>query len=171
MIIQKERAGEAGDIAELTRAAFADVEYSEQREAEIIDNLRNSGGLTLSLVAIEANELIGHIAFSPVAIGDRNMGWFGLGPLSVRPAHQARGVGGSLVREGLRQLRDLGAAGCVVLGDPGYYRRFGFEPDDRLRYEQAPPEYFMRQSFKGDVPAGRVDYHRSFGTPEAERSR
>lgn len=117
------------------------------------------GTLTLSLVAIEAEELIGHIAFSPVSIDGCHDGWFGLGPVSVKPEHQMRGVGAALIRRGIEQLRHRGAAGCVVLGDPDYYCRFGFERDSGLRYEQAPPEYFMRLSLTAEEPpTGVVDY-------------
>lgn len=68
-----------------------------------------------------------------------------------------------MIRDGLERLCALGAAGCVLLGDPGYYGRFGFERDARLWYDGAPPEYFMRLSLTGgDVPIGRVEYAPAF---------
>jgi len=106
--------------------------------------------------------VIGHVAFSPVTIDEKNVRWFGLGPVSVHPGRQGGGVGGALIRQGLDQLRALGADGCVVLGDPGYYRRFGFENDRDLRYDGAPPEYFMRISFGARARVGRVEYHSGF---------
>ncbi len=67
-----------------------------------------------------------------------------------------------LIREGLHQLVELGAKGCVVLGEPGYYKRFGFEYDNALRYEAAPADYFMRIVFEGPAPTGHVAYHAGF---------
>jgi len=162
MKIRPEEVADHAAIAELTAQAFAPVEHSNQTEPAIIAGLRAAGALSLSLVAEDQGELIGHVAFSPVTIGGRDLGWFGLGPVSVHPDRQHRGVGGALIRAGLDRLRAQGAAGCVLLGEPAYYRRFGFENDDALRYEGAPSEYFMRLSFGRDVPAGAVDYHAAF---------
>jgi putative acetyltransferase len=162
MIIHTERAQDHDAIAELTTKAFAAAEHSDGTEAEIVAALRDAGALTLSLVALEGEEIVGHVAFSPVTIAGEYCEWFGLGPVSVRPDRQARGIGSALIRQGLDELRARGAAGCVVLGSPAYYKRFGFENDDALRYEGAPPEYFMRLTFDDAVPAGRVEYHPSF---------
>jgi len=124
---------------------------------------RASDALTISLVAIESDVLVGHVAFSPVTIDGTDVSWFGLGPVSVDPDNQGVGIGSALIRAGLEQLRGQGAAGCVVLGDPAYYSRFGFERDDELRYERAPPEYFMRMSLiPCRRPTGRVDYSPAF---------
>jgi putative acetyltransferase len=118
--------------------------------------------LTVSLVAVSDGDLIGHVAFSPVTVDGAALGWFGLGPVSVRRDRREQGVGGALIQEGLRSLRSAGAAGCVVLGNPGYYRRFGFEPDPAIRLEGVPPEKFMRLSFDGSNARGVVAYHRAF---------
>lgn len=163
MLIRSEDDGDHSAIAEVTARAFASVEHSDQTEPEIIERLRADDALTISLVAIENDILIGHVAFSPVTIDEAHDGWFGLGPVSVEPGHQATGIGSALIRTGLEQLRSRGAAGCVVLGDPAYYCRFGFQRDDGLRYEGAPPEYFMRLNFAADeTPTGRVDYASAF---------
>jgi putative acetyltransferase len=163
MLIREEREGDEVAIADVTARAFAGKTYSDQTEPMIIERLRATEALTISLVAYEAGILVGHVAFSPVTI-DRAPGlWFGLGPVSVDPSYQGRGIGTALIREGLDQLRARAAAGCVVLGDPAYYRRFGFKHDVGLRYEDAPPEYFMRISLNGDdPPKGRVDYASAF---------
>lgn len=97
-----------------------------------------------------------------MTVNGADRGWFGLGPLSVRTDRQGQGIGAALVRDGLERLHSHGAKGCVVLGDPAYYCRFGFEQDAALRYEGAPPDYFMRLSFGMTSPAGRVDYHSAF---------
>lgn len=72
------------------------------------------------------NLTVGHIAFSPVTISDGSLHWHGLGPASVLPAHQKRGIGKSLVAKGLPLLEAMGSKGCALVGDPGYYQRFGF---------------------------------------------
>lgn len=80
----------------------------------------------LSLVAEAGGALIGHAAFSRCEADGEPLAL--LGPLAVAPERQRAGVGGALVREGLARVADKGMAGAVVLGDPAYYGRFGFEP-------------------------------------------
>ena len=88
-------------------------------EVAIVDGLRAAGALTLSLVAtLDGDALVGHVAFSPVSIDGAHDGWFGMGPVAVWPECQRRGVGSRLVREGLERLRECGARGVVVLGNP-----------------------------------------------------
>ncbi|MFC3213029.1 GNAT family N-acetyltransferase [Novosphingobium panipatense] len=163
MMIRQEQEQDRDAIKQVTADAFALVEHSNQTEPAIIAALRDAGALTISLVAAEGDEIIGHVAFSPVTIDGENRKWFGLGPVSVRPDLQGRGIGGALIRQGLEELRAQGAAGCVLLGNPGYYRRFGFENDPGLRYPDAPPEYFMRLTFEGSDPTGEIAYHAAFG--------
>jgi len=85
----------------------------------------------LSLVLDQSGEIIGHVVFTPCRIADSRATLALLGPLAIHPHWQKQGLGGSLVREGLARLRKQGMAGALVLGDPGYYGRFGFvaEPD------------------------------------------
>ena len=163
ILIRPEENRDIEAIRRVTKAAFAPMAYSSQTEAEIIDALRAAGALTISLAAVEAGEVIGHIAFSPVTIDGKDTGWFGLGPISVDPGRQKQGIGSRLMREGLSRLQAMGAKGCVLLGDPGYYRRFGFDTDASLVYEGAPAEYFMRLAFESPVPAGKVSFHEGFG--------
>jgi len=162
MEIRPEQSSDIAAIRQITKAAFASMEYSSQTEAEIVDALRDADVLTVSLVAIKDGAVIGHVAFSPVAINGEDKGWYGLGPVSVEPGHQKEGIGGKLIREGLSRLTDIGAKGCVVLGDPAYYKRFGFENDANLIFEGVPAEYFMRLRFDGPLPAGKVSYHDGF---------
>ena len=164
MRIRTEQEQDCDVISKVTAQAFAAVKHSNKIESAIVVALRDAKALSLSLVAESRNEVIGHIALSPVTIGGAAIRWFALGPLSVRPDRQGIGVGGALIRQGLDHLRALGAAGCVLLGDPAYYRRFGFENDSALHYKDAPSKYFMMISFGGSVPVGRVEYHHSFGS-------
>lgn len=160
--IRAEQPGEAGAIEAVTVCAFAAAEHASGTEQAIVAALREAGALSVSLVAEAAGQLVGHIAFSPVSIGGTDAGWFGLGPVSVDPAWQRRGIGMRLVTEGLACLRAAGARGCVLLGDPSYYRRFGFRADPALVYPGAPSRYFQALAFTGPAPAGIVAYHPAF---------
>lgn len=169
MQIRAETLADHAAIAALTTAAFAQAEHSDGTEAKIIAGLRNDGDLALSLVAEQASEIIGHVAFSPVLIDCVDHRWFGLGPVSVHPDFQQQGIGSALIHEGLILLRDRGAQGCVVLGDPAYYPRFGFAHTPGLFYDGAPSEYFMTLRLSpppssGPLPKGRVTYAAAFGS-------
>jgi putative acetyltransferase len=162
MEIRFEQPEDLAAIWTLTSAAFLQAPHSNQAEAAIIDALRKAGALTISLVAVDGGVLVGHIAFSPVAINGEANGWYGLGPVSVRPDRQRGGIGQTLIRTGLDYLRAMNAQGCVVLGDPVYYGRFGFVSDPNLRYGNVPPEYFQRLAFRNAVPKGEVSFHPGF---------
>lgn len=162
MQIRPESPGDIRAISELTTAAFTGAPHSDGTEAQIVERLRESGALLLSLVAESDTRIVGHIAFSPVTIGDHHDGWVGLGPVSVAPDIQNAGVGASLIKAGLAQVRAMGHGGCVVLGDPGYYSRFGFATTPGIFYPGVPPEYFMVQGFGGVCPKGEVAYHPAF---------
>lgn len=160
--IRAERPGDEAAIHRLTAAAFRDMPFSQRNEQHLVDALRRNGDLALSLVAEQGGEITGHIAFSPVAISDGTLRWFGLGPVSVWPERQGRGIGGALIRHGISELRRRGAAGLVLLGSPTYYARFGFRPLPQLRYPGPPPEYFQCLVLTGDVPTGEVRYASAF---------
>jgi putative acetyltransferase len=124
--------------------------------------MRAADGLAISLVAQVEGTVAGHIAFSRVVISDGSRDWYGLGPLSVLPSAQGKGVGKALVNAGMAALKANHARGCVVLGEPAYYRRFGFTNAPRLSLAGVAPEYFMSISFDADHPAGTVAYHEAF---------
>lgn len=163
--LRDENADDVDAITALTLAAFTGHPYSRQTEPLIVRSLRTAGALRLSLVASLEGELIGHAAFSPVAIDGRTGGWLGLGPLSVAPRWQRRGVGSALVRSGLRRLSERGAAGCVLVGDPAYYGRFGFAPRPGLVLPGVPARHFMALALPGGadaLPTGTVAFHAAF---------
>ncbi|KVO24028.1 GCN5 family acetyltransferase [Burkholderia ubonensis] len=166
--LRDERASDVAAVARVIAAAFAAAPQQGHFEQRIVDALRADGWLSVSLVAERDERVIGHVAFSPVtigAIGDGGeSGWYGLAPLAVLPDCQRRSVGAGLVRTGLDALRRLGARGCVVLGEPAYYARFGFGPAGDIVFPQAPPEYLMVLPFDAAAPspAGEVRYHASF---------
>ncbi len=105
---------------------------------------------------------MGHIAFSPVTINGTHHHWFALGPIAVLPALQRQGIGIKLVNEGLRSIRALGAQGCVLVGDPAYYSRFGFSHNPVLTMEDVPPEVLLCLSIAERVPQGEVEHHAAF---------
>lgn len=113
-------------IRKLTEAAFAPMPYSDGSEAKIIDRLREEGNLTLSLVTVDQDQVLAHIAFSPVTVERTRGNWCGLGPVSVAPSWQKQGIGTTLIGEGLSRMKKRGTAGCVLIGAPDFYQRFGF---------------------------------------------
>lgn len=162
MLIRDETAADAGAVHDILRAAFAGQPYSDGSEPRILAALRDAGAVAVALVAVDAGEVVGQVAFSPVAIDGRASGWHGLGPAAVRPDCQRRGIGSALIARGLDRLRAMGSEGCVVLGDAGYYRRFGFRHDPRLSAPGLPAEHFMVLPFGSAVPAGDVRFHPAF---------
>lgn len=162
MQIRPETASDISQIEAVTLAAFATAAYSDHREQLIIAALRRSGRLSVSLVADLKGVIVGHAAASPVAISDGTAHWFGLGPVSVAPGYQRRGFGAELVRAVLHALEQLGAAGCVVLGEPAYYGRFSFCRRADLRLPGVPAEYFQATAFGSGWPSGDVTYDAAF---------
>ncbi|MFN8412425.1 MAG: N-acetyltransferase [Anaerolineales bacterium] len=163
VLIRPETSTDVIAIEQVTIAAFTGKPYSNQTEHLIVNALRASDALSLSLVAEMNEEIIGHIAFSKVAIDDRDLNWYGIGPVSVSPSNQKQGVGTKLIREGMITIHKLGALGCVLEGSPNYYQRFGFKSYEGLIYKGAPaPEYFMAFPFTDEIPQGKVEFHKSF---------
>lgn len=149
-------------IRDLTTYAFKGTAHGSGTEALIVDRLRAAGALAVSLVAVEADEIVGHVACSPVTINPHRRNWYGLGPVSVQPERQRLGIGQALVRAALRDLHRLGAAGCVLLGDPAYYQRFGFVSDADLTYRGVSSRYLQRLLLGSAPAAGDVSFHPSF---------
>jgi putative acetyltransferase len=160
--IRSETDADVNAIAEVTVAAFKALEISNHTEQFIVAALRAAKALTISLVAEAEGRVIGHIAFSPVAISDGTRDWYGLGPVSVSPEYQRQGIGKALIEEGLSRLREMNAQGCCLVGHPDYYRKFGFRNMPQLALEGVPPEVFFALSFDGHRPHGTVTFHDGF---------
>ena len=161
-VIRPEIPNDLIDINRVTAIAFREAPYTNHREQLIIHALRNAGVLSLSLVAEKDGEIVGHIAVSPVTIDGGSCDWYGLGPISVLPANQRQGIGSQLIRRVLSALQKSNAGGCVVLGEPDYYCRFGFKPIEGLVLLDIPAEYFQAILFGDAYPRGIVTYHKSF---------
>lgn len=160
--IRKERESEIAEIETLIVEAFSNIEHSNRTEHIIVNKLRKAGALTISMVAEYQRKVIGHVAVSPVTISNGTNNWFGLGPISVLPEQQGNGVGTVLMKHALDELKNNGAAGCVLLGDPNFYSRFGFKNEPNLILPDVPQEYFQANAFGKQMPNGEVSYHSAF---------
>ncbi len=163
ILIRDEKSTDINSIFEITKAAFETMEISSHTEQYIVSALREAGVLTLSIVAEVDGNVVGHIAFSPVTMSDGSPNWFGLGPVSVLPKYQKMGIGKALIEEGLARLKQMGAAGCCLVGHPEYYGKFGFVNSSVLAHKGVPTEVFFVLSFNGHTPQGYVTFHEAFG--------
>lgn len=142
--IREERSEDIPAIREVNKRAFGQL-----MEADIVDRLRKSCPGHLSLVALEAGRVVGHIFFSPVIldIPGRVIEGMGLAPMAVMPDRQVHGIGSDLVRKGLEVLRQRNCPFVIVLGHPDFYPRFGFEKASKYgivcQWENVPDEAFM----------------------------
>ena len=107
VLIRDENSTDFAVISEVTIAAFETMEISNQTEQFIIEALRSAKALTVSLVAEANGIVVGHIAFSPVIMSDGTNDWYGLGPVSVHPVFQRKGIGKALIQEGLSLLKKI----------------------------------------------------------------
>jgi putative acetyltransferase len=162
IIIRNEIDADVDAITEVTAAAFKTLEISNHTEQFIIEALRADSALTVSLIAEVDGHVVGHVAFSPVTLSDGTQNWYGLGPVSVLPEHQRKGIGKSLILEGLSRLKGLNAKGCCLVGHPDYYRKLGFKNVSGLVHEGVPQQVFLAMSFDGQIPQGTVNFHDGF---------
>ena len=162
MKIGSEQRGDETAIHHLTLKAFELMPFSNGSEPFIVDQLREDQDLTLSLVMEDHGEIIAHVAFSPVTINGNHAGWYGLGPVSVRPDLQKQGIGKALINEGLSRMRGQEAVGCALIGDPNYYRRFGFRSDGNLTYGNVPPEVVQWLPFGTNSAHGVLKFAPAF---------
>lgn len=154
------------DIESIRRVVTAAFD-GRTEEADLVDALRGSGDLILSLVARRGDEILGHVAFSRVVVDQPSgpAGAVGLAPVCVLPQLQGRGCGAKLIERGLEELATSGETVVLVVGSPAYYRRFGFSPEAAGRYESdyAGPHFMAR--FLNDpetAPSGPVSYPEAF---------
>ena len=161
MNIRFEQPGDIEKIREVNLQAF-----ETETEANLVESLRNADVELISLVAEENGEVIGHILFSPVILGDLKI--MGLAPMAVLPDRQNKGVGIELVNAGLQDCEKAGYEAVVVLGHAGYYPRFGFVPSVNFGIKSeydVPPEVFMVKELREGAlkgAAGTVKYHPAF---------
>ncbi|VUD64816.1 hypothetical protein TDB9533_03409 [Thalassocella blandensis] len=162
-------------IEQTLQQAFNDHPHSSNNEHKIVSALRQQQQLSLMLVAVDtasdAAPLVGCVAFSPVTIMLDSHGvaeempharWCALGPVAVRPDQQREGIGSKLIQMGLYQMKQRAFDGCVLVGEPAFYRRFGFLQHSGLVFPGLPAEYFHSLLWRGEQPQGTVKYAAAF---------
>jgi putative acetyltransferase len=159
-IIREEQAKDVEQVRYLLQAAF-----STDAECRLVDALRQNDKAIISLVAVCAEDVLGHILFSPVTTSPpAEAKGIGLAPVAVLPGAQSQGIGSQLIRAGLGVCQQLGYDYCVVLGSPEYYHRFGFETagDYDFENEYGAGEEFMVIRFTDRSGLGLVRYAPEF---------
>lgn len=159
--IRNEESKDIDQVRDILRAAFP-----SDAESKLVDLLRSHGKATISLVAADGNEVLGHTLFSPVSTTPPTEAkGVGLAPVAVRTDVQANGIGSRLIREGLRLCHGLGFDYCVVLGSPRYYQRFGFAKASQfdIQNEYGVDDEFMVLRFTDCDVTGLVRYAPEFG--------
>jgi putative acetyltransferase len=158
--IRNEEEKDIEQVREIVRMAFP-----TEAESKLVDALRANGKATISLVAVDGDQVLGHILFSPVSTTPPGeVIGIGLAPVAVYPEVQSNGIGSRLIREGLRLGKELGFDYCVVLGGPKYYQRFGFEEASPfgIRNEYGVDNEFMLMRFSDRIVTGLVKYAPEF---------
>ncbi len=172
--IRSERPEDAPEVARLLKAAFAQDPHSDGRESELVEALRRSDDYLPRLALTAENEagVAGFLMMTRGFVpgeGAEALPILILAPLAVTPEAQGRGIGSALVAEALLRARAAGEAGVALLGDPGYYGRFGFEPaaDFGLRFPfDAPERYCLALALSpafGRCARGVVKFSDAFG--------
>lgn len=156
--IRAEKPGEAKAIHALHHA-----EFKGNAEADLVDELRESGETVLSLVAEAGGKIAGHVLYSRLKV-DGAPSAVALGPIAVDLAHQKHGIGGRLIEEGHRLLREKGETLVFVVGDPAYYVRFGFSLSAAAKFDTPyNGPYLMSLALASGAPAsGKVVYPKFF---------
>jgi predicted N-acetyltransferase YhbS len=139
IVVRQETDKDRDSVYRVVKGAFAGAEHTNGDEHNLVNRLRRSPAFVpeLSLVAEQEGEIVGHILFTRMTI-DRHPS-LALAPLAIAPAHQRRGIGGRLIREGHGKARELGFDSVIVVGHADYYPRFGYAPASRWNI-QAPFE-------------------------------
>jgi len=165
LLIRPETPADYAQVHEVNKLAF-----ETDAEACLVDNLRLEAAPLISLVAEMGDEVVGHILFTPVGIGDTAAGIasMGLAPLAVHPDYQDHGIGRELVTAGLEACTAAGTEVVVTLGHPDYYGHLGFEHavEEGISYmgQDYDPFFMVRELVPGALEKyqGEVHYHRRF---------
>lgn len=159
--IRDERPGDIPDIGRIITEAMRFLPQASGTEAAIVARLRAADALMLSLVAEAEGVPVGHLAVSAARIGGQG-GWGLIGPLAVTPERHRQGIGSALMAEALRRLRPI-CRGAALVGNPAYYRRFGFRAWPWLTVAGCPPGVVLALPFGGAAPEGELIHHPAFG--------
>lgn len=163
LTIRPEQPDDFKTIYGLIQRAFTTQPHADGDEQDLVNRLRERGELALSLVAeLPERGVAGHIAFSPATIAGADLGWFQMAPVSVEPDLHHQGIGSALIRAGVAELRQRGAAGIAVVGNPAYYERFGFAKVSRFGPTGQEAVFFRAMVLEGDEPEGELRYASAF---------
>lgn len=170
MILRHENENDYESVYNLIKLAFANEEYSDKDEQNLVTRLRKSNAYIpeLSIVAEVDGKIVGHILFTKIKIGNTNTLALALAPLVVHPEYQNRGIGGTLIKEGHRVAKQLGYEISVVLGHDKYYKRFGYQPAKVFAITAPFPvedNYFMAIKLNEETnlkDGGMVEYAKEF---------
>jgi putative acetyltransferase len=158
MMIRSEAPGDVAAICAVEEAAFL-----QSAEAQLVDDLRDAGDSVFSLVAVAGETVIGHAMFSRLKAPFSALA---LGPVAVLPDRQRMGVGSRLIREGIARSEAAGWAGIFVLGDPAFYRRFGFDAGKASGFisPYAGPHLMALSLGRSELPtdAGSIEHAPAF---------
>lgn len=161
MLIRNEIDGDASAVRKVVTEAMKLLPQSTGAEAAIVDRLRADNALSLSLVADDGGEVVGYLAASDALVGAES-GWGLIGPVAVLPSRHREGIGSALMTEAIKRLR-ANCKGAALVGDPGYYGRFGFRAFSGLRLGDVPPRFVQALPFDGSEPEGELIHHPAFG--------
>jgi len=165
--IRAENAQDEEETAAIRR--INEIAFGGNEEAELVDNLRTTEAVLVSLVAINEGQLVGHVLFSRMSIqtAECSVPAVALAPIAVLPDFQRKGIGEKLIRHGLDLLRSSGEQIVIVVGHPDYYPRFGFSVEKARDLQSPfPPEAFMALELSEGALAGirgKVRYPPAFG--------
>lgn len=158
----KIRDAQGGDAARI-REVLIDA-FPTPAEARLVEELERDGDVLLSLVAVRGGDIAGHVLFSRMVVeSDEPARAASLAPVAVTSPMQGQGIGSALIRAGLDRLREAGVDLVFVLGEPRYYRRFGF--DTALAGRYASPyagDYFMALAFDATKAGGTAHHAPAF---------
>ncbi|BDU38356.1 GNAT family N-acetyltransferase [Vibrio nigripulchritudo] len=164
MLIRTEAPADILPIQQLIKQAFP-----THAEAELVSRLMENGQRTLSLVACsDEGEVVGYILFSPVTLDQQDYNWQGLAPLAVKEEYRGQGIASELIKEGLSSLAELGYPACVVLGEPEFYGRFGFESAAKYgmdtQWELPEGAFQIQELMEGELDgkSGKIFYSQEF---------
>ncbi len=164
MLIRDERPEDCGCVEQIYHVAF-----DTPAEARLVVRLRKRSTALVSLIVEEGMRLVGHIMFTPVILdADTTLALMGLAPMAVLPDRQRCGFGSALVEEGLVRCETTGFGAVVVLGHPGFYCQFGFEPASirqiSCQYDVPADVFMVRELVPGYLRGvnGCISYHTAF---------
>ncbi|KAJ4458206.1 putative GNAT family N-acetyltransferase [Paratrimastix pyriformis] len=161
VIVRDQTQADCAAVFDLVQEAFSTMKYACGREQIVASRLFESGEAVM-LVAEDQGVIVGQASFSRVKIQGAEQ-WWGLGPIATTPSRQRQGIARKMLETGLARLRTMGAAGCVLVGDPAFYMRFGFLQGTGLYFEGVPAENFLALPFTtASVSSGQVHFHAAF---------